>query len=251
MTQNEVRARWRALGYRKGMASETIVLPPPKTHRRVYHMMAAHWARVAIENQRLKVSRFRDLNDPFELFALNRHTKAARKLSKRFAADFNETTGLLCFGTDWSNVVMWSHYAEKHKGICLGFNVRRSSLQEVLYRDKRIRAALGDGLEVGRLTAAERQQLTCTKAAAWEYEEEWRRFIDLMSTVREGDNNFVRFDDDMALAEVILGERYADDLEDIRQLLVTKSPAAVAFKGRLAYRSFRVVLNGYTRPALS
>ena len=47
-------------------------------------MMEAHWARVAIEKKRLKVSRFADLNDPFELFALNRHSQPARKASRRF-----------------------------------------------------------------------------------------------------------------------------------------------------------------------
>jgi hypothetical protein len=33
---------------------------------------------VAIEAQRLKISRFADLNDPFELLALNRHSQACR-----------------------------------------------------------------------------------------------------------------------------------------------------------------------------
>ena len=113
------------------MASETILSPPPKTFLRVYHMMEAKWAlRRAIKNQRLKVSRFENLNDPFELFALNRHTQAARKASKKFAADFNATHGLLCFGADWSNAVMWSHYGDKHKGICLGFDVRRTLASE-------------------------------------------------------------------------------------------------------------------------
>ena len=36
-------------------------------------------------------------------------------------------------------------------------------------------------------------------------------------------------------------------LEGVRQIVGT-SPSAVAFKARLAYRSFRVVLNGHTRP---
>ena len=47
------------------MASERIVSPPRETFLRVYHMMEAKWALVAIKNQRLKVSRFENLNDPF------------------------------------------------------------------------------------------------------------------------------------------------------------------------------------------
>jgi hypothetical protein len=59
---------------------------------------------------------------------MNRHTQAARKASKQFRAAVNASQGLLCFGADWSSSVMWSHYADKHKGICLGFDVRRSLL---------------------------------------------------------------------------------------------------------------------------
>jgi hypothetical protein len=66
-TQKELVAQWRALGYRAGMASETITPPPPKEYRRLYHMMQRCWAIVAIKHQRLKVSRLDDLNDPFEL----------------------------------------------------------------------------------------------------------------------------------------------------------------------------------------
>jgi hypothetical protein len=230
------------------MASETILSPPPKTFLRVYHMMEAKWALVAIKNQRLKVSRFENLNDPFELFALNRHTQAARKASKRFAADFNTTHGLLCFGADWSNAVMWSHYGDKHKGICLGFDVRRTLLQKIEYKDERVRAALGSDPATAILTPALQNQLACIKAKAWQYEEEFRRFIDLPSTVTEPPLHFVPFDADMQLKEVVLGDRCLEDLTGVRQLVAGRSPSAVAFKARLAYRSFRVVLNGYTRP---
>jgi hypothetical protein len=230
------------------MASERIVPPPPRTFLRVYHMMEAKWAMVAIRNQRLKVSRFENLNDPFELFALNRHTQAARKASKRFAADFNATRGLLCFGADWSNAVMWSHYGDKHMGICLGFDVRRTLLQRIEYRDKRIRAALGSDPATAVLSPALQNQLACVKAKAWEYEEEWRRFIELSSAISELSLHFVPFNADMQLKEVVLGERCPEDLNNVRQLVADKSAGAVAFSARLAYRSFRVVLNGYTRP---
>jgi hypothetical protein len=83
-TQKELAAQWIVFGYRKGMASATITPPPTKAFRRVYHMMQGKWALVAIDDQRLKVSRFEDLNDPFELLAMNRHTQSARKASKQF-----------------------------------------------------------------------------------------------------------------------------------------------------------------------
>jgi len=29
--------------------------------------------------------------------------------------------GICCFSEDWSHILMWSHYAANHSGICLGF----------------------------------------------------------------------------------------------------------------------------------
>jgi hypothetical protein len=33
-----------------------------------------------------------------------------------------KTCGISCFSTDGNNQLMWAHYADKHKGICLGFS---------------------------------------------------------------------------------------------------------------------------------
>lgn len=204
-TQKDLVGQWSAAGYRKGMASATIVPPPPKGFRRVYQMLSAKWALVAIDDRRLKVSRFDDLNDPFELLGMNRHTPIARKVSKEFRARLNELQGLLCFGADWSNAVMWSHYADRHKGICLGFDVRKTLLQEVRYEDERIRVALGRNADPANLAPELQRQISCTKAKAWAYEEEFRRFIDLRDAISERGLHFMPFDDDMRLAEVILG----------------------------------------------
>jgi hypothetical protein len=40
---------------------------------------------------------------------------------------------MLCFSRDWHNPVQWSHYADKHRGICLGFDVPDSLLVPVQY----------------------------------------------------------------------------------------------------------------------
>jgi hypothetical protein len=239
---------WAAQGYDPGMASATIVPPPPISHRRVYHMMEGQWARVAIKDRRLEVSRFADLNDPFELLALSRHTPEVRQVSKQFAAELSDTMGLLSFGKDWSSVLMWSRYAKKHTGICLGFDVRRDILQSVSSEDQRIRKALGGREQPDALPSVLQQQLMRTKAAAWAYKQEMRRFIQLDGVTLESDKYFVSFDQDMALAEVILGPRCSENLNGIRRLLSGRHHA-VAFAARLAYRSFRVVVNGYTRPS--
>jgi hypothetical protein len=59
---------------------------------------------------------------------------------------------------------------------------------------------------------------------------------------------FIPFDEDMRLAEVIMAGRCEAPLEPTRERVSAKVPSAVTFKARLADRSFRVVLNGRTRP---
>ena len=51
----------------------------------------------------------------------------------------NETKGLICFSRTWSNPLLWGHYAEKHTGIALGFDVPDQLLSQVLYTSQRVR----------------------------------------------------------------------------------------------------------------
>jgi hypothetical protein len=30
---------------------------------------------------------------------------------------------LLCFSADWSHPLIWAHYSDKHRGLCLGFEI--------------------------------------------------------------------------------------------------------------------------------
>ena len=249
-TQKELAAQWIALGYRKGMASATITPPPAKAFRRVYHVMQGKWALVAIDDQRLKISRFEDLNDPFELLAMNRHTQAARKASKQFRAAVNASQGLLCFGADWSSSVMWSHYADKHKGICLGFDVRRSLLQEVKYKDSRLRLALGDTADPAALSPELQHQLTCTKAKTWSGPRRNTGDSSIYGPPCPNRRTTSSPSTTTCASQRSFSEtRCPENLDAVRKRLERKHPSVIAFKARLAYRSFRVVLNGYTRPS--
>jgi len=46
--------------------------------------------------------------------------------------------GLLRFSRDWHNPVLWSHYASRHTGLCLGFDVPDDCLGPVSYSRKRL-----------------------------------------------------------------------------------------------------------------
>ncbi len=241
---------WRRLGYPDGMGSASIVPPPSSEFVRAYHLTSSEYAVSDIERRRLKVARFSEVNDPFELLALNCHNPKTRKLTRRFRDSLNNRTGLLSFSADWTNPVLWSHYANRHKGICLGFDLNRSTVQTVMYEDQRLRAALPDDKDPDTIPIDTQDRLGRTKARDWQYERELRVFVDLARATIEQGLYFRPFGDDLRLAEVILEPRCDRELATIAKLVAATHPGAVVFKARLAFRSFRVVLDGRTKPKI-
>ena len=55
---------------------------------------------------RLRVARFADLNDPFELMAAKLREAKLRGVMRDLRDQENETTGLICFSADWTNPVL-------------------------------------------------------------------------------------------------------------------------------------------------
>src|SRR6185369_16167015 len=105
----------------------------------VYHLTRAEHALSAIALRRLKISRFRDLNDPFELIGADLRDKDDRKQFRALQIALQEKYGVLCFSRSWSHPLLWSHYADKHRGICLGFDIPDDDLENVIYVAKPLR----------------------------------------------------------------------------------------------------------------
>lgn len=217
--------------------------------RRVYNLNSAYWAMDNIKKARLKLSRFADLNDPFELLGLNLQDRNARKVAKAHRDGHNENMGLLCFAGDWSEPVLWGHYAEKHTGICLGFNVPFSKLQQVHYADERLAADLLDASDPDNLPEEVQRQLMTTKSRGWIYEQEHRQLVPLDAEL-QNDNGFlfVPFSSELELSEVILGPNCKLDLHEVQREVCLRFPFAVTYKARLAFRSFHVVPDVRTIP---
>ena len=98
-----------------------------------------------ISLRRIRISRVRDLNDPFELLAVRADSKEIRKGLRNWIDEFNRNNGLLCFSKRWNSPVLWSHYASKHRGMCLGFDVSDELLQDVEYTKDRLPLGFVDG----------------------------------------------------------------------------------------------------------
>ncbi len=106
-------------------------------------------------------------------------TKAeeARLISiEKLAKDTNDKVRILSLSEKNDDILMWSHYADSHKGICLEFDTSPASFlndaQPVTYDDTFPALNLLDIVvdEDLRKTAP----WLLTKARQWEYEREWR-----------------------------------------------------------------------------
>ncbi|MGV0983511.1 MAG: DUF2971 domain-containing protein [Limnohabitans sp.] len=88
------------------------------------------------------------------------------------AEHITEQVGVLCVSTKRDDILMWSHYADSHRGICLEFDGHfafMAQAQKVEYARKRSPI----NVYVDSEDAAMKKALL-TKSEQWAYEEEWR-----------------------------------------------------------------------------
>ena len=251
MTKRDYEQEWRDAGYPEGMGSAKFLPPPDRNFIRAYHLTSSDYGISSISLSRLKVARFSEANDPFELTAFNSHNREIRRLLRRFNVSQNSKMGLLCFSRNWTEPLLWSHYASKHEGICLGFDLRRGNeVQEVRYEKKRSRVRFGTGEGAQSFGTDLQDLLLRTKYVGWKYEQELRRFVDLSKSKQEDGLYFLPFDEDLRLREIILGERNGLSLEAVRALAKATNPGAVVFKTRLEFKAYRIVGDGKYPPEI-
>ena len=104
----------------------------------LYHMTSASSCLKILKGRQLKISLFEDLNDPFELLAISTGEKMARTLLKYMKRELTKKHGLLCFSSTWQESLMWAHYGDKHRGVCLGFEISDHLPQQVKYVSERL-----------------------------------------------------------------------------------------------------------------
>ncbi|WP_447845952.1 DUF2971 domain-containing protein [Pseudomonas aeruginosa] len=143
---------------------------------------------------------------------------------------------------------MWSHYADKHKGICLGFDVSREIVEEVEYKSDRLLVELEKDIDPSHLDAELQQKLLRTKSSSWSYEKEYRSFIELDKSTTNEHLYFQKFNNSIRLTEVILGPLCEVPIETVRKLTSEMYPGVTVFQARLAFGSFKVVPQAQSVP---
>ena len=207
---------------------------------RVYHLLSEECGLDDLVQQRLKVAEFTDMNDPFELLSVELSNRANRITVLAWKNSIMREKGALCFSRDWRSPVLWSHYADKHKGMCLGFDVPDKLLKEIVYTKGR--SILRAGFFKNGLPASDHvERFFITKYEHWRYEEEVRLILCLNETIKEDGHCFKQFDEDLVLKEIILGARWPVGKARVQSVLGKPSGSVTITKARLAFKSFSVV----------
>ncbi|MEO8271407.1 MAG: DUF2971 domain-containing protein [Aureliella sp.] len=202
---------------------------------RVYHFTSAKHAINDIRFRHLKVATLEDVNDPFEL-AVCCDDPVRRQALRATRREWAKRIGLLCFSRGWHNPVQRSHYGDKHRGICLGFDVPDDLLLQVQYAEEPPQLDW-DAIEaLGPAGETEMLRWSTTKFNHWAYEAEFRLFLR-----RTMDNpQFEHFGSSLRLREVIVGPESDVSRPEIVEALGDIADIK-AFKTRLAFEGYRVV----------
>ena len=200
---------------------------------RVYRFLNADHGLGSIQLRRLKISRLDELNDPFEMLGIAMSDPIHRRAFNGMKASLSKDHGLLCFSRRWSNPLLWSHYADRHRGLCLGFDMLGKGLRRVKYVDVRQSPAkLLKGDHLSRRRAME--DLLYSKFSHWRYEDEVRCFLKLEKKDIDTDLYFKDFSDAVALTQVIVGSASCITRNDVKQALAGYWRNVEVFKARSA-----------------
>ncbi len=212
---------------------------------RVYHFINKEYGIEDLRRRRLKIATLNELNDPFEFYGVDLSDENIRRGFKRMKNELSLTRGLLCFSRDWHNPVQWSHYADKHRGLCLGFEVSSEVFSEsfgsVYYSRKRFQVSPEQIINYRQLDHETVKKLLFTKYVHWKYENEVRSFVTLDEKDTEKNMYFTEFSDKLKLVQIIVGAESATTREEISTALGNPNPIIEVFKARLAFTTFRVV----------
>ncbi|MFZ1168656.1 MAG: DUF2971 domain-containing protein, partial [Candidatus Sulfotelmatobacter sp.] len=215
---------------------------------RAYKFLDAKFGLESIKNRRLKQSRVSDLNDPFELRSYDVTDLALRMTFLTTSKDVDKARGLLCFSADWRNPVIWAHYSDKHRGLCLGFEIpemeqdQKSDAGFVKYVQHLSPFPSNfEGMSESERDSFARSALF-TKYKDWAYEKEIRVWGQL--TNEDEGLYFVPFGETLRLKDVIIGQRCVVSKGQILSALGPLAAEVKISKVRAAYDKFEMVEDG-------
>lgn len=167
----------------------------------------------------IKFTPFSDFNDPFESYGASIEPYDDDSLVHlTMRHELNEKLACLCLSRDPLNVLMWSHYGDKHKGLVIGFDSESAGFEDesnfiitaskgsINYKSERNKKGVRVTCE-NIYTEDVSKELLLNKSLHWSYEDEVRiiKRTDLLEPV---DGHLIhRIANKWAIKELYIGMR--------------------------------------------
>ncbi|MDC0598468.1 DUF2971 domain-containing protein [Gammaproteobacteria bacterium] len=209
---------------------------------RAYYFTSAEFALSNLVNKRIKISLLNELNDPYEFLGIDLSDKEFRRAFQAGRDEAEKMSGVICFSKSWKNPLMWAHYANKHTGMCLGFDVPDEHIIEVEYVSNLLKPVINMNLKYGGLEESYFKKVFNLKFKDWKYEKEVRVLVPKEEKHPSG-YYFMDFEGNIELKEIILGQRCTTTYEDVKNHLHTYKSQIILFKSRIAFTKYEVVRN--------
>lgn len=153
---------------------------------------------------------------------------------ERFREDNAKNFGILCLTSKRDNLLMWSHYADSHRGFCVGFDkyvlyeLTGGTLGKVQYEKAFPTAGMFDD-DAGSLI-----RLLITKSEDWFYEDEYR-------IVKVEAARTIKILPESAITEVVLGLNMPENIKDtVIKHTRENFPAARLYQSVMSLNEFKV-----------
>lgn len=210
-----------------------------------YHFLPSYYATDDLERRRIRISTLDTLNDPFEMMPYRRYEFKERQPYNKVFRVISKKWGLLCFSQSWHEQLLWAHYADKHMGIALGFDILKDEILKVRYDSDPIRTK-------HKLTNDPRDNeekflsLAKVKYQEWKYEKEYRILVKLKDCEPEKDkktgklNYFLKFGDRLKIKEIVLGCRFNHEKENENVSRLAKQLGAEVIPARPGWEDYKI-----------
>jgi hypothetical protein len=168
-------------------------------------------------------------------------------MMERYPQSFSEHYGMVCFSARFDSILMWSHYAENHKGVVIGYHSRFfRPLYPVQYRKERV------PLPVGQFTKRKGDpplsmwhvKALTTKFIDWAYEQEWRgveRREKLLKTKVKDSVVLYSKVPPQTVASIYIGTRTDEALRSECLAFARQHPTCRLYRARYHDRDFALV----------
>lgn len=212
-----------------------------KTH---YHFLSTKDAINDLEQKWIKISLIDELNDPFELLPYLRYKDIEkRRVYHNIRKAVSKKYGLLCFAKKWEEPLLWGHYADKHRGVAIGFGILKDKILDVGYSSelKRTKFDLTNNQEGNEKLFLDLAEMKYEK---WSYEEEDRILVKLKDCKqryqRGRPNFFMEFGKRLKVKEIILGCRFDYKKELEKMMILAKELCAKIIPTRQGWEDYKI-----------